>query len=154
MSGARVVIQVDDRKLLDALRAVDNVLDGDGRELMLDDMGEYLLTSTRDRAALEVSPAGVPWLPLSRDYAKRKARKHPDAPILVLDRHMLGDMLSYQVSDQVLYVGTAAIWGATHQFGRGGIPARPWLGVSAVDAVELTHIASDHIQAALNASAR
>jgi phage virion morphogenesis protein len=152
MSGARVIVVVDDRQFQEALSNVESVLDGDGRELMLEDMGEYMLKSTRDHAALEQDPQGHPWAPLSPRYARRKAKKRPGAPILVLDNHMLGDMLAYQVSKEVLYVGTAAIWGATHEFGRGGIPARPFLGVSETDATELTQIVHDHIQAAIEGS--
>lgn len=149
MAGARVTVQVDDRHLLEVLGQVDSVLQGDDRELMLADMGEYLLRSTRERAALEVTPDGEPWTPLSPRYAKRKAKTHPGRPMLVLDLHMLGDMLSYQVDGAELAVGTSAIWGATQEFGRDAIPARPWLGLDEADSSKILSIVEKHIRAHL-----
>lgn len=112
---ARVEITTD--TVSPALNRLLHKLQGDGRELMLNDMGEYLLRSTRERAIREVDPNGTKWRALSPGYAKWKAKKRPGRPILKFDFHMLGDQLSYQVDASGLMVGTAAPYGAIHQFG-------------------------------------
>lgn len=100
-----------------ALKRLLGKLRGDDRELMLAQMGEYLMRSTRERAAREESPDGSKWRPLSPRYAKRKAKKRPGVPLLKFDFHMLGDQFAYQVDAQGLLLGTNAPYGAIHQFG-------------------------------------
>lgn len=186
MAGARIEIIKDTAR--PALRRAIAKLQGEGRQLMLEDMGEYLLRSTRERAAKQIDPNGVPWQPLSARYKRWKDKKRPGVPILKFDAHMLGDQLSYQVQDDALLVGTNAPYGASHQFGQTvhfaarsqlvsfkkhgkgkrfsspkdadseswhgvagydvTLPARPWLGLSAQDHVELLAIASDHLAGA------
>ncbi len=115
MAGARIEITKDTAR--PALKRAIAQLEGEGRELMLADIGEYLLRSTRERGARQVDPSGAPWRPLSEDYKKWKQKKRPGVPILKFDFHMLGDQLSYQVDSDALYVGTNAPYGAVHQFG-------------------------------------
>ncbi|HEL5341099.1 TPA: phage virion morphogenesis protein [Stenotrophomonas maltophilia] len=100
--------------LADALRQ----LEGEARQLILKDWGEYLLRSTRERAAKERDPTGRRWRALEPSYKRWKQKKRPGVPILKFDFHMLGDMASWQTdgNDAVL-VGTNAPYGAIHQFG-------------------------------------
>lgn len=163
MAGARVEIDVDIGAVNRQLAGMAAQLDGNGRTRMLEDMGEYLLRSTRDRGVLQISPDGKPWAALSPRYAKYKQKKRPGVPILKFDYHMQGDQLSSQVEGNTLYVGTNAVYGATHQFGRrttitdpetgisfeAEIPARPWLGVSQEDDTEILQIARDHLESGL-----
>lgn len=170
MAGARVEIQVDDEAVLAALGRVQAKLSPGGQTLLLEDIGEYMLRSTRDRGEREVSPSGIAWDPLDPSYARRKEKARPGAKILHFDFHMMGDQLSAQVEGDTLLVGTNAKYGAIHQFG-GEIkhasygrvrdhaiipdhvvtmPARPWLGVSAEDADEIKQLTLDHLQAALD----
>lgn len=146
MAGARVTVELDAGAAATALAGVGRQLDDDGRTLLLQDIGEYLLRSTRDRAAGQVSPDGVPWAALSPRYAARKAKLRPSAPLLIFDNHMLGDMLSHQVEGDTLLVGTNALYGARQQFGGGGIPARPWLGISPEDDDEIAALVLDHLE--------
>lgn len=115
MAGARVEISKD--TATPALKRLIARLQGDGRDLMLGHMGEYLMRSTRDRAAQEIDPDGRKWAALSPGYARWKAKKRPGVPILKFDFHMLGDQLSYQVDPDGLLLGTNAPYGARHQFG-------------------------------------
>lgn len=85
--------------------------------VMLLDIGEYLLGSTRERAARQVSPSGETWRKLSPAYKRFKDKKRPGLPILKFDNHMLGDQLAYQVEGSTLLLGTNAKYGAAHQFG-------------------------------------
>lgn len=100
-----------------ALRSAAKGLRNDALQPMLEDIGEYLLRSTRDRAARQVSPDGAPWAPLSPGYRRQKERKRPGVPMLRFDFHMLGDQLAHQVVGDTLLVGTNAPYGAVHQFG-------------------------------------
>lgn len=144
MSGARVIVVGNARP---ALKAAIESLKGDFAEDLLSDVGRYLVNSTRERAHRQVSPSGQRWQPLSPAYKAYKQRKRPGYPILEFDSHMLGNMLSRQVEGTTLLVGTTAIYGATHQFGRGKIPARPFLGLSDADLAEIDLLVEDHLDA-------
>lgn len=80
-------------------------------------IGRRLVETTRERAGRQVDPDGHPWAPLTPRYLARKKRKRPNAPILRLDNHLLGDQLSSQVLGDEVFVGTNAVYGAIHQFG-------------------------------------
>lgn len=134
MAGVRVEIQLDDKAVQAALQQALDALGPNGLAPLLGELGEYLLGTTRDRAAEEIDPNGMPWAALSPRYAQRKAQKRPGLGLLHFDNHMLGDRLAWQISGDTLYLGTSVPYGARQQFGGGGIPARPWLGVSATDA--------------------
>lgn len=96
---------------------------GETATLMLEDIGEYLVRSTRERAEREVSPDGTAWAALSPRYKKFKDKK--GVPKLKFDFHMLGDQFTHQVAGDELFVGTNAKYGAIHQFGGEiKIPAR------------------------------
>lgn len=115
MAGARVEITAD--TITPALRRAGEQLEARGLELLLRDIGEELLNSTRDRAKQQVSPSGRPWAALSPGYKKWKDKKRPGVPILKFDNHLLGDQLSYQVNGNTVLLGTNAPYGAAHQFG-------------------------------------
>ena len=57
--------------------------------------------------------------------------------------------LAYQVGADWVEVGSPLVYGATHQFGRGPIPARPYLGLSADDEVDIHDEILDFIEDAL-----
>lgn len=115
MAGARV--EITRNTASPKLKRLAARLHGEGRQLLFADMGEYLLRSTRERAAKEIDPDGNKWRALSPGYAKWKAKKRPGVPILKFDFHMLGDQLSYEAGQDELLVGTNAPYGAIHQFG-------------------------------------
>jgi len=155
MAGARVEVTADTRQASQALQSASDSLTGEGRKLLLSDIGEYVLRSTRDRGVAEIDPDGHRWRALEPSYARWKAKKRPGVPILKFDNHMLGDQLSWQLDgDSAVLVGTSAVYGAIHQFGgknpTGGIPPRLWLGISDQDADEITQITLDHLAAALS----
>lgn len=115
MAGARV--EITRNTASPKLKRLAARLHGEGRQLLFADMGEYLLRSTRERAAKQIDPDGNKWRALSPGYAKWKAKKRPGVPILKFDFHMLGDQLSYEAGQDELLVGTNAPYGAIHQFG-------------------------------------
>ena len=148
MAGANLPIDitVDDRELRTLLQALQARL-GDLTPAFRD-MGEHLLNSTRARFRAQTAPDGSPWAALSPGY--RAAKKKNKDKILTLQGRLRG-LLTYQASQDALRIGTPLIYGATHQFGdpRRNIPARPFLGLSVDDKVELVAILNDWLTRAL-----
>lgn len=144
------------------LQAMLGRLADDDLSLALEDIGEYLLRSTRQRAAQEIDAEGNPWVALSPRYLRRKQKRRPGVPKLKHDNHMLGSRLTRQIVGNTLLVGTGAKYGAIHQFGgttrhrkKNGdaydvhIPARPFLGVSREDEGEILQLAREHLERVL-----
>lgn len=132
MAGSFLEIQIDDGELkrkLQQLQAKTGNL-----KPFFDDVGEALLNSTRERFTSQRAPDGTRWKPLSPNYSTRK-KKNADL-ILTLNGYLRGS-LAKSTSNDSLRIGTPLIYGATHQFGRGKIPARPFLGLSDQDRSDL-----------------
>jgi len=148
MAGASfgVSIKTDDRDLRAALARVAATI---GRlEPALRDIGEALLIRERARFARQESPEGVPWEPLKPLSLARK-KKNKDK--VLIESGLLKDLMRYTVTGNTLAFGTDRIYGATHQFGapKRGIPARPFLGLSAEDEREIMAILADHVRSSL-----
>ena len=106
------------------------------------DIGEAMLNVTRERFNTQTAPDGTPWKPLSPAYALVK-KPNPDK---ILTRYgRLRGTLTYQAGPKEVRIGTPLIYGATHQFGRGAIPARPFLGLSAEDRNDLLDALNDYL---------
>jgi len=121
-------------------------------------IGEYLLKSHDDRWRREEAPDGSKWAALSPATKALKA-KNADK-ILVLEGDLRGSLV-YQTSHHSLFFGTNKVYGAVHQFGaeqgefgrtqRGGpipwgdIPARPFLGLSDEDEMEIAEIVRGYL---------
>jgi phage virion morphogenesis protein len=144
MAGATLELDLEVRRALRAATAAGASLK-DPRAL-LRELGELLLPIHRRRFRAQQSPDGDPWAPLSPAYRRRKRRNRNR--ILVL-RGQLSTTLRYQIQGGDLLFGTNLKDGATHQFGRGAIPARPWLGIGRDDALRLERAARDHVSRAL-----
>ncbi len=150
---------------------------------MLADMGEFLTSSTQDRFRTSTAPDGSRWLSnseatylgilgskhtddegrLNNKGINRVASKRP----LVGEGHLM-QSIHYQISGDLLLVGSNLIYAAVPQFGAtikpkngktlswkmGGqsifakqvkIPQREYLGISVSDESELYSIAEDHL---------
>ncbi len=117
-------------------------------------IGEELTESTKHRFETSTTPDGQRWEEnaestlLGHMRAKTKgslltkrgntkasaikalAKKRP----LIGETKQLSTKISYRLDgDTTLLVGSPLIYAATHQFGRGNIPARPFLGLSPAD---------------------
>lgn len=149
MAGVRLELSLESERASAALDFVLERMAPAGIRLLFADIGEFLLRSTRERAALQVAPDGAAWPALSPRYAKRKERLRPGLPLLKFDNHMLGDRLAYQADEKELLVGTSARYGARQQFGGGGIAPREWLGLTEADAAEIIILARTHFLASL-----
>lgn len=147
MAGAALtinVVEINDREVIAALRRLQAA--GANMEPVFQTIGERLLINTRARFGKQISPEGVAWAPLSPAYRAAK-KKNPDK--ILTARGYLHDTLRYQASASGVEFGTDRIYGATHQFGRGNIPARPFLGLSEGDRQDILAIVSDHLGRAL-----
>lgn len=138
---------------------------------MYKDMGEYLVFANQNRFKTSTAPDGSKWQAnsqttymnilgqghtkkdgtLSKKGINRVMSKRP----LVLSG-TLRDQIHYQISGDLLLVGSSMIYAAAQHFGAkkgsfgkgapwGDIPAREFLGISVTDEAELTNIVEDHI---------
>lgn len=171
MAGASLTIDIDDRAVTDALRELQRR--GEDLQPALRDMGEYLLIAHRHHFEQERAPDGTPWAPLADATILARMRRGVKKPKegrrslrtqagntkagaigvlarlkILQDSGNLRDALRYQVSESALEFGTDRIYGASHQFGRGAIPARPYLGLSSGDERELLDIVAGYLAGA------
>lgn len=111
---------------------------------LADAAGELLVSSTQRRIHEEKeSPDGVDWMPWSEAYDE--TRIHGVHSLLVSENHLLTSIDNY-TSGGVVRVGSNLEYAAVHQFGSddgGGIPPRPYLGLSRGDRLELEAMALD-----------
>jgi len=121
------------------------------------DMGEMLLTHTRQRFKDQVSPKGIPWTPLS---PATLARKHKNKAKVLIEADSLYANLTYHAGRNV-EIGSPSVYANTHQFGvkqgafgktkRGTpipwdtLPARPFIGISTKDQNAIQAIIIDYI---------
>ncbi|MFP4131809.1 MAG: phage virion morphogenesis protein [Thiohalospira sp.] len=144
MAGSSITVAVDDRALRRALARLQDA--GGDPDRAWRDIGEHLLETTRERFRTETSPGGDSWAPLSERYRRRKQR---NADKILTARGTLSGTLTYQVGDGELRVGSNRVYAATHQFGRGPIPARPFLGLSDDDRDYVLEALTDHLNRVL-----
>ena len=165
MAGARFRIELTG---IDAAGHRLSRLAAAGRDLrpVFEDIGERLVSTTKDRFRDQRDPQGNPWAPLSDDYRERKRRNRDT--ILTLEG-ILGGSIAFQASSNELLVGVpspASTYAGTHQFGAkkgqygstsrgqpipwGDIPAREFLGLSDDDESEIVDIVSGYLAGAVS----
>lgn len=113
----------------------------------LEQVGEHILSETLERFDTSTTPDGSPWQPSQR------VLKHNGKTLL--DTGRLQGSVTYKADTQSVQVGTNLDYAAIHQFGSGSlekpknIPARPYLGLSQSDEIEIKHIVTSHLGGAL-----
>lgn len=160
MAGSTLTIEVNDEAVLAALTRLRGRLDD--LAPVFADIGEYLIRSTQDRFDAEEDPEGRPW-----ESVLVGTLAHKSHDKVLTESSRLRDSIIYQAGRNELKVGTNVIYGAIHQLGGtikpkntdgrlvfsfGGrtvrakevtIPARPYLGLSEDDQVEVLEILSE-----------
>jgi phage gpG-like protein len=155
-----VTITIDDNTVISQLQQLMERA-GNIRPALESIVEEVLMISTAKRFEDEESPEGIAWMPLLPSTIKHK-KKNSDK-ILTLEGFLRASFHG-EISDTGLEFGTDKIQAATHQFGRqlgltgggrslgtgeasangeearGEIPARPFLGFSDADKVEILDI--------------
>ena len=99
MTGAR--IRVDVLGIDDVQRRLGSLASA-GRDLMpvMEDIGEHLVRTTKDRFRDQRDPQGAPWAPLSESTRQRKKRNKDR--ILTLEGFLGGTIAFRASSDEVL----------------------------------------------------
>lgn len=136
---AGIGIEIDLRDLIARVDAV-AMLFGPAPEELLDQVGQRMVTQTRNRLdSSKVSPDGVPWDAHSDVYADWLAENFPAGTLLNREGSLL-DSIEHQVSGDTLTVGSVLEYARIHQLGgmagrnhKVNIPARPYLGLGAMD---------------------
>lgn len=117
---------------------------------LADDAGAILESSTRGRFQSKEAPDGEAWTPWSEAYDE--TRNHAKHSLLV-DGGDLNDSIAAYASGTEVQIGTAMIYGAHHHFGGdeigSGVPARPYLGVSHEDELDLTDLVTGRLRGVL-----
>lgn len=87
-----------------------------GRDLrpVFEDIGEWLVRTTKDRFRDQKDPEGAPWTPLSENYRRQKKRNKDK--ILTLDGFLSGS-INFRASSEELLVGSPLEYAGIHQFG-------------------------------------
>lgn len=156
MPGARLELEL--RGLPEVSRRLSRLAERMGDPTpALNEVGEALLNSTRERFRSRKAPDGTPWAPLSE--ATKQAKPKNKGKVLVLEGQLMRS-LNYEADRDGLLFGSPEVYAGTHQFGRearpgeglpfGGaaIPARPFLGLSAEDIARIDEIFDDWLDPA------
>ena len=94
-------------------------------------VGMYMIKQTMRNFENERSPEGIKWQSLSPARIKQRKKRSKKGHFKILsDTGELRRSVAYQAFKNRVIFGSNLIYAATHQFGRGKIPARPFLGVT------------------------
>jgi phage virion morphogenesis protein len=135
---------------------------------LMQDLGELLTESTRQRFAQGVSPEGLKWAAKSQTtlnrYGARKSNRVDIRPLFGPSGALNSTIYPEPSRDEVL-IGSPMVYAAVHQFGAargafgamkngspipwGNIPARPYLGLSAEDETGVVDTVGDYLTGAL-----
>ena len=98
-------------------------------------VGEYMVKRTiKGCFDREQAPDGTKWKPLSPARVRQRMKRHKSGSMRILqDTGELRRSVRYKSSETSAVIGSKLKYAATHQFGRGNIPARPFLGFTRED---------------------
>lgn len=144
MAGVQLQIRPD------GLEAINDYITGLARALgdtrpLLEAVGAVAESQTRRRLGEDKEgPDGEAWPEWSERYARTRHRGHR----LLENEGDLLDSIHYVAGPDTAEVGSGLVYAAIHQFGgeeagQPALPARPFLGVGAPDAVELLDVMGD-----------
>ncbi len=121
-------------------------LDGFRMAELADAAGAILESSTRGRFDTKTDPDGTAWVPWSEAYDDTREDRHS---LLVEEGDPRDSIASYSTGSEV-HVGSNLIYAAHHHFGGdetgGGIPARPYLGISDEDGTDLADLVTGKLE--------
>lgn len=165
-----VRLEIENDQITPALAGVAEAL-GDPLPLF-QDFGEYLVKSTTDRFPTGRAPDGSVWAPKSpvtlQAYGARKSNR-VDARPLFGPSGALSSTINYEAFGDRVEWGSPMIYAAVQHFGAakgafgrasrngpipwGNIPARPFLGISPEDEVQMLDIVSEWLESAARGGA-
>lgn len=113
---------------------------------LTDAAGAILESSTRGRFDTKIAPDGAAWVPWSEAYDDTREDRHS---LLVEEGDLRDSIASYSTGGEV-HVGSNLIYAAHHHFGGdeigSGIPARPYLGISDDDEIDLADLVTGKLE--------
>ena len=117
-------------------------------------VGEYMVNRTiKECFDKEQSPDGQKWQPLSPARVKQRMKKHKTGSMKILqDTGELRRSVRYEATNQRVAIGSKLVYAATHQFGRGNIPARPFLAVTEADRQHILRMLATYLNGGRNVS--
>lgn len=150
MSAGVVTIQDDELKALSS-RLKEMALSPSERKQLLGDIGEEMVTQTKDRFAEKKTPDGDDWADIAqstKDYYRKKFGDPNPYNGILWRQGGLMDSLTQQADSWKVLVGATKVYAAVHQFGYmwNNIPARPYLGLSADDKTEIIGIINGFLE--------
>ncbi len=111
-----------------------------------DAAGAILESSTRDRFDTKTAPDGAAWVPWSEAYDDTRDAHHS---LLVEEGELRDSIASYSTGFEA-HVGSNLIYAAHHHFGGdeigSGVPARPYLGISDEDEIDLADLITGKLE--------
>lgn len=150
---ASITISVDDKAITNKLHELQSKVIN--LEPVMEDIGQILMNSTRDRFEQGIDPTGKPWVTLQPWYQKQK-KKNQNLTLVL--NHDLMNSINPQATSNSVTIGTNRKYAAMHQFGgvvgKGSpfagkeIKARPFLGISNDDKENILDAVRDHMAAA------
>lgn len=115
--------------------------------------GKWLEKSARTRIRdSKKAPNDTAWTAVSEKYAEY-LEKHSIGGSLLMRTGNLYRSVGYDLSkwgSGILILSANTEYARTHQQGRGGITARPFLGLSKKDEIKLKKITTDYVEKVLN----
>lgn len=140
MAGASVRADVEGlQTTLRALRGL--ALAGRDLRPAMDEVGRTIVDHAQLRFEAGRAPDGTPW--------KVSLRAASEGGQTLIDSGHLRSSMTHRAGRTSVEVGTASIYGATHQFGRGAIPARPFVGLDDADREDIPVIVARHLRQGL-----
>ena len=124
------------RRLRDAARRAEHM------EAAFREVGEIALRSIRKN--FDVGGRPRRWPARTTAYKGKRANNK-----LLIDTGRLLNSIAYFAHSRFVDVGTNVAYAATHHFGRGGIPARPFLMLQDEDNEPIRKAITDHLMKGL-----
>ena len=111
-------------------------------------VGMYVQKQTiNERFGKQQAPNGEKWKPLSPARVKQRRKKHKKGNMRILqDSGELRRSIHYEAARGGVRIGSVLKYARTHQFGRGNIPARPFLGVTPQERKHIWHLLISYIK--------
>lgn len=142
-AGVELTVTLDGR----AMAEIEHVfawLGSEGMTRIASAVGTLVERQSKDRIVDEkAAPDGTPWAPWSDRYAATRNTDNRRANSLLIDgENLLGSIQDY-TTGTTARVGSRTPYSAIQQFGGRGIPARPYLGLSAANRREIEELVID-----------
>lgn len=147
-----IELKADNKRLLDALNGL--LKRGQDPKPALQDMGEYLVETTKRRFATKTGPDGIKWKDNADQTVARKGSNDP----LIGESRRLANEIHYRADSNSITWGSSLAYAAMQQLGGlkeayphlwGDIPARRFLGISDEDEKQLPEILQEYLTAPL-----